>query len=166
MYTWQEIEQEWLGGVSGLAASPDEVLSAFNAVAARFGREWVEATRTRNGVASRGAIATLYIVTMARLLRSLDGATNAAGLLEKVRPNDPTAPVITASATAMGALATIAAAVVCTTGWQARQGWQTFGYLGQQFAVLPIRAGQFDDLAAKTKLGPAGTLIRQRCSRA
>ena len=83
-YTWQEIEQDWLGGGGGLAASPDEVLSAFNEVAARFGREWVEATRTRNGTSSRGWAPTLYIVTMARLLRSLDGLPNAAGLLEKV----------------------------------------------------------------------------------
>jgi hypothetical protein len=83
-YTWQEIEQDWLGGGGGLAASPDEVLSAFNEVAGRFGREWVEATRTRNGVPSRGLAPTLYIVTMARLLRSLDGLPNTAGLLEKV----------------------------------------------------------------------------------
>ncbi len=83
-YTWPEIEQDWLGGGGGLVASPDEVLSAFNEVAKRFGREWVEATRTRNGIPSRGLAPTLYIVTMARLLRSLDGLPNAAGLLEKV----------------------------------------------------------------------------------
>src|SRR5690349_5229285 len=87
MYTWQEIEQEWLdgGGGGGLVAAPDQVLSAFNEVAAHFGREWVEATRTRNGVVSRGTAPTLYIVTMARLLRSLDGLPNTAGLLGKVR---------------------------------------------------------------------------------
>jgi len=84
-YTWQDIEQHWLGdGGSSLAASPDEVVSAFNEVAAQFGREWVEVTRTRNGVPSRGLAPTLYIVTMARLLRSLEGLPNAAGLLEKV----------------------------------------------------------------------------------
>src|SRR6266704_2829029 len=82
-YTWQEIEQEWLGG--GLATTPDEVLTAFNEVASRFGREWVEATRTRNGIASRGASPTLYIVTLARLLHALDGAPNSAALIEKVR---------------------------------------------------------------------------------
>ena len=84
-YTWQEIEQDWLGGSGvGLAASPDEILSAFNEVAGRFGREWIEATRTKNGISSRGLAPTLYIVTMARLLRSLDGLPNTAGLLEKV----------------------------------------------------------------------------------
>lgn len=87
-YTWRDIEQDWLGGDGGggggLAASPDEVLSAFNEVAAGFGREWVEATRIRNGVPSRGLTPTLYIVTMARLLRSLEGLPNVAGLLEKV----------------------------------------------------------------------------------
>jgi len=84
-YTWQEIEQDWLGGVSGLAASSAEMVSAFNEVAARFGREWVEATRTRNGTASRGTSPTLYVVTLARLLRALDGAANSAALIEKVR---------------------------------------------------------------------------------
>jgi len=90
-YTWQEIEQDWLGGGSGLAASPDEVLSAFNEVAARFGRDWVEATRTRNGITSRGDAPTLYIVTQAQLLRALDGVSNTQGLLEKLRQNDPDA---------------------------------------------------------------------------
>ncbi len=91
IYTWQEIEQDWLGGGGGLAAAPDEALAAFNEVAARFGRGWVEATRTRNGVPSRGLAPTLYIVTMARLLRSLDGLPNAAGLLEKVSRESPDA---------------------------------------------------------------------------
>lgn len=42
-YTWQEIEQDGLCGGSGLAASPDEVVSAVNMLTSRFGREWVEA---------------------------------------------------------------------------------------------------------------------------
>ena len=85
-YTWDDIEQDWLGsgGGSGLAASQDEVVLAFNEVAAQFGREWVEATRARNGVPSRGMTPTLYIVTMARLLRSLEGLPNSAGLLKKM----------------------------------------------------------------------------------
>jgi hypothetical protein len=87
-YTWEEIEQDWLEGSSGLAASADEALVAFNEVAARFGRDWVEATRTRNGVASRGMAPTLYIVTLGRLLRALDGVPNTAGLLEKLRQGD------------------------------------------------------------------------------
>lgn len=87
-YTWQEIEQDWLGGGSGLAASHDEVLSAFNEVASRFGRDWVEATRTKNGIASRGMAPTLYIVSLGQLLRALDGVPNTARLLEKVRQGD------------------------------------------------------------------------------
>ena len=87
-YTWQEIEQDWLGGGSGLAASHDEVLSAFNEVSSRFGRDWVEATRTKNGIASRGMAPTLYIVSLGRLLRALDGVPNATRLLEKVRQGD------------------------------------------------------------------------------
>jgi hypothetical protein len=63
-YTWQEIEQDWLGGSSGLAASPDEVVTAFNMVAGLFGREWVEASRTRNGVVSGGTSFVLRIVIL------------------------------------------------------------------------------------------------------
>ena len=90
-YTWQEIEQDWLGGGSGLAASHDEVLSAFNEVASQFGRDWVEATRAKNGIASRGMAPTLYIMSLARLLRALDGVPNTARSLEKVRQGDPDA---------------------------------------------------------------------------
>jgi hypothetical protein len=84
-YTWQEIEHDWLGGSSGLAAPPGEVHSAFNEVASRFGREWVEATRTRNGVVSRGTSPTLYIVTLAQLLHKLDATPNSSALIEKIR---------------------------------------------------------------------------------
>ena len=64
------------------------MLAAFNEVASHFGREWVEATRTKNGIASRGMAPTLYIVSLARLLRALDGVPNTTGLLEKVRQGD------------------------------------------------------------------------------
>jgi hypothetical protein len=90
-YTWQEIEQDWLGGSSGLAASTDEVVTAFNAVASLFGREWVDASRIRNGVVTRGTSPTLYIVTVARLLAALDGVPNATALLDKVREGHPDA---------------------------------------------------------------------------
>jgi hypothetical protein len=85
-YTWQEIEQDWLGGGSGLAASRDEVLSGFNEVASQFGRDWVETTRTKNGIASRGMAPTLYIVSLGQ--RALDGVPDTARLLEKVRQGD------------------------------------------------------------------------------
>jgi len=84
-YTWQEIEQDWLGGSGGIAAAPDEILSGFNEVTGRFGRDWVETTRTSNGIVSRGASPTLYIVTLARLLRALDGVPSSAALIEKIR---------------------------------------------------------------------------------
>jgi hypothetical protein len=90
-YTWQEIEQDWLGGSSGLAASPDEVVTAFNMVAGLFGREWVEASRTRNGVVSGGTSFVLRIVILARLLATLDGVPNATRLVDKVREGNPDA---------------------------------------------------------------------------
>jgi hypothetical protein len=90
-YAWQEIERDWLGGSGGLARTPEEVTSAFNEVASRFGRDWVEASRTRNGVAIRGSSPTLYIVTLARLLRAVDALPNSAALIEKVRQGSPDA---------------------------------------------------------------------------
>jgi hypothetical protein len=90
-YTWPEIEQDWLGGSSGLARKPEKVTSAFNEIASRFGRDWVEASRTRNGVASRGTSPTLYIVTLARLFPAVDGLPNSAALIEKVRQGNPDA---------------------------------------------------------------------------
>jgi hypothetical protein len=90
-YKWVEIEQRWLGGPSGMAATRDEVTSAFNEVASRFGREWVEATRTRNGVATRGTSPTLFIVTLVRLLHAVDGVPNSDALIEKVRQGNPDA---------------------------------------------------------------------------
>jgi hypothetical protein len=90
-YTWQEIEQDWLGGSSGLAASPEDVVSAFNAVASLFGREWVDASRIRGGAVGGGTSPTLYIVTLARLLGALDGVPNATALLDKVREGHPDA---------------------------------------------------------------------------
>jgi hypothetical protein len=87
-YTWQEIEQDWLWRRQWSRASHGEVLSAFNEIASQFGRDWVEATRTKNGVASRGMAPTLYIVSLGQLLRALDGVPNTTRLLEKVRQGD------------------------------------------------------------------------------
>jgi hypothetical protein len=88
-YTWQEIEEGWLGGAGGMAASPDEVLSAFNDVCLRFGKGWIEASRVKNDVTGRGIAPTLYIVTLARLLQALNSAPNATRLIEKVRQGNP-----------------------------------------------------------------------------
>jgi hypothetical protein len=63
MYGWQEIEEDWLLG-NQLALPHDEVVRAFNVVEARFGREWIEASRTDSGVITRGTSPTLHVVTL------------------------------------------------------------------------------------------------------
>jgi hypothetical protein len=87
-YTWHEIEQDWLRTGGKLAVPNDEVVRTFNMVAARFGRDWVEASRTNNGAVSDGTSPTLFIVTLGWLLDSLGDAPNAHGVREKVKNGD------------------------------------------------------------------------------
>jgi hypothetical protein len=90
-FTWQEIEQDWLGGSSGLAAAADDVVVAFNTVAAYFGRDWVEASRARSGGPTRGMWPTLHIVALGRRFAALDGIPNSQVLLDKLRRHQPDA---------------------------------------------------------------------------
>jgi hypothetical protein len=41
VWTWKQIEQDWLAG-GRLAADPSVVVEAFDKVEAVFGREWIE----------------------------------------------------------------------------------------------------------------------------
>ncbi len=83
-YTWQEIQSDWLVG-STLTLSPEEVEASFNRVVEKFGREWVQASRTTNGAASRGIQPTIRIATLGLMLKVLDRASDPSGLLEKIR---------------------------------------------------------------------------------
>src|SRR5271165_1686554 len=85
MYTWQEIEQDWLVGSSDLAASHDEVVATFNTVGKYFGREWVESSRVRGRSVGQGTSPTLAIVALGRLLQALGDIPNTTPLLSKVR---------------------------------------------------------------------------------
>lgn len=89
-FTWQEIEQDWLGG-GALAFSDDEIVHAFNVVAQRFGRDWVEASCVSNGIRSRATSSTLHVVTLGQLLESLGEPANSQHLLNKVRDELPDA---------------------------------------------------------------------------
>jgi hypothetical protein len=89
-YSWQDIQQDWLGD-SLIAIAPDEAVAAFNGVMDKFGRDWVEASRTHGDGMARGVTPTLHIVTLGLMLRALNGAPNSHGLLEKLRNNQPDA---------------------------------------------------------------------------
>lgn len=89
-YTWDQIEYDWLDG-GRLALSQAEVVRAFNAVAGRFGQDWVEASRIHNGVVVRGMAPALHIVTLGQMLESLGDAPNADLLLDKVGKGQPDA---------------------------------------------------------------------------
>lgn len=83
-YTWDEIEAGWLGG-QRLVVSPEEVTKAFNTVATRFGRDWVETSRMHSGSVVGGTQPALHIVTLCQMLESLGDAPNSDQLLAKVR---------------------------------------------------------------------------------
>jgi hypothetical protein len=70
-WTWDEIDQDWLLG-SKLAVTPNEIVTAFNRLDNVLGRGWIEASRTRSGVPSRGTLVTLRVVTTGQLLANLD----------------------------------------------------------------------------------------------
>jgi hypothetical protein len=84
LFGWPEIEQDWLRG--GQIALPVEtVVEAFNSVTSRFGRAWIEASRTANGAFEYGALPALGIVTLGQRLGSLIDAVNTDGLLGKLQ---------------------------------------------------------------------------------
>jgi hypothetical protein len=89
-WTWDEIDQDWLLG-SKLAATPDEVVTAFNRVDHVLGRGWIEASRTHSGVPSRGTLVTLHVVTTGQLLANLDSISGTDELIEKLRIHDASA---------------------------------------------------------------------------
>ncbi|TDP96374.1 hypothetical protein [Labedaea rhizosphaerae] len=90
MYTWREIDENWLLGAQ-LALSPDEVTRAFNTVAERFGREWVEARHLHRGLPHHGILPTIRVVRLGQQLATLDNAPGSAHLLAKVREGIPDA---------------------------------------------------------------------------
>jgi hypothetical protein len=65
-WTIEEIEREWLGG-SSLAASPQEIIAAFERCELVLGRDWIEA-RYRG----KGAVPTLAVVRTGQWLASLE----------------------------------------------------------------------------------------------
>ncbi len=85
-WSWEEIEGDWLQGAQ-LAADRETVVEAFNRVEARFGRDWIEATRLQPGAIGpvRGTVPTLDIAVLGEQLAVLDRATGCDRLLEKLR---------------------------------------------------------------------------------
>ena len=66
-WEWDEIKRDWLAG-SSVAASPDEVVAAFDRVEATFGPDWINGSREEAGGVSRGSLPTLHVVTLGQLM--------------------------------------------------------------------------------------------------
>lgn len=84
LYTWEEIQSDWLAGGT-LTSSHQEMVTSFNRVADKFGREWIEASRTNNGAVSRGAQPTLQIASLGLMLQVLDQASDPSDLIQNIR---------------------------------------------------------------------------------
>ena len=89
-WSWDEINAEWLLG-NKLALPPEAIVEAFNRAEKALGREWIEAARMQSGRQIRGTWPTLHVATVGQLLASLEGASNAAELIEKLRGGDASA---------------------------------------------------------------------------
>jgi hypothetical protein len=91
-WSWEEIERDWLAG-SVVADVPDVVVEAFNRVEARFGREWIEASRQHEGSVGpvRGTVPTLNIIVLGRQLRALEESSGCGVLMNKLRAREPSA---------------------------------------------------------------------------
>jgi len=87
LWTWDEIERNWLGG--GLIAyPPDAVVDVFNRVEAVFGRDWLEASRDYGDVRAKGALPTLAVVADGMRLALLDGVPGAERLMDRLRQRE------------------------------------------------------------------------------
>src|SRR5262249_839940 len=89
MWTWEQIEREWLAGEM-IAVRPDEAVHAFNRVEAILGQDWMKGCRGSSGVAS-GTSPTLSVVNMGQWLGILHGIANTDPLLDKIRRRDESA---------------------------------------------------------------------------
>lgn len=84
-WTWEKIQDEWIGAPGGLADLPEVVVAAFERVEAHFGSAWMDARRTTGGVRASGLAPTLGIVVTGRLLKSLAGVSGAQPIIAGLR---------------------------------------------------------------------------------
>lgn len=89
-WSWEEIQRDWLGN-GQVAVDPPQVVSAFDAVERVFGRPWIDARRFRNGLVVSGSLPTLSVISMGKLLQSLEDSRGTATLIEKIRNGDRSA---------------------------------------------------------------------------
>ena len=87
-YTWQDIQNDWLGGAGPLAAPPEVVVNAFNQVESTFGRIWLEGLRAAGGQPAQGLSPVIDVIMLAQMLEALDNSANASILLRKIGEND------------------------------------------------------------------------------
>jgi hypothetical protein len=85
-WNFEEISKDWIAG-SVIAASPEEVVAAFDRCEQAFGRDWINQTRGQFS----GADPTLRIVTLGQRLASLNGVKATDQLIEKLRKHDTSA---------------------------------------------------------------------------
>ena len=85
-WTYEEIEQDWLGG-SRIAVAPDEVLAAFVRCDRMLGRGWIDSAKQN----SKGSAPTLAVVAVGQQLAFLEDIAEPQRLIGKLRDRDQSA---------------------------------------------------------------------------
>ncbi len=90
MWTWEDIEREWLGG-SRIAYTAQEAVEAFNLVERTLGRSWMKEYNSSGGGQVRGTGPTSAIVHMGLRLASLEGIAGPDDLIARIKRTDVSA---------------------------------------------------------------------------
>jgi len=85
-WTYEEIEHDWLAG-NRIAASPTEIIAAFNRCDRMLGRSWLE----RAKVGAPGTHPTLRVIELGKQLGAIEDVSNTDKLIEKILKDDPSA---------------------------------------------------------------------------
>jgi hypothetical protein len=88
VWTWDEIEREWLQG-GRIAVKPAEAVAALERVEEVFGRGWIDARRVPGPAVAAGAQTALKIIDLGATLDVLSRVQGGKRLLEKLRSDAP-----------------------------------------------------------------------------
>jgi hypothetical protein len=89
-WTWAEIREQWCFGGT-VAASPDDIVAAFDLVEARLGRDWIDAKQPKaNEILMPGALCA-DVLALGRQLSALGDAPGVEVVLGKIRAGDASA---------------------------------------------------------------------------
>jgi hypothetical protein len=84
-WTWEEIDEAWLGGATGHADPAPVFVDAFDRVERFFGRGWLQEMHG-GGTGLHNAV---FVATLGKQLRILETASSCGNLVRKLRASRP-----------------------------------------------------------------------------